>query len=597
MELGAYFRLMRRWLWLVVLAAVFVGSITYANLRTQPVTYQASVTLQIGDYLDLANANSGMIASSAGLARTYITLLKTSDILDTVAANVQIPFPGRALAGAFDGRVIEGTSFLVLTVTLTDPVLAAEVANELAQQLILNSPTQLMNDQQGQVQTLQGEIQEAQAQLANLRAEMRTIDDALASSDLDEVQRAVLVVRRAEIVTEINTTQSNLAAMSSTLATLSSRGASNYIQIIERARIPSAAAPRNPLNDTLTSAAIAGVAAMAFGFVIEYLNDTLRSPAEIATFLNVPLLGAIAPFGNKRNYKGKLIAWVKPRSLIAEAYRALRVNILFREDADSTPRRVYLVTSASPSEGKSVTAANLAVTFAITGMRVLLIDADMRNPSAHHMFQVPNRMGLSNVLGKDISALPQVTPTGDGSRTELDTPRGLLRHGVRNALHAVIQKTEVPSLDVIPAGPPPTNPAELLDTPQMHELITQVTEELRYDVVMFDTPPMLVVTDAAIVSKVADAKTLLVIESGRTRRGVAMRVVQQMAALGMPLLGVIMNRLRAQDRDVYEGYYYYYGYSSYGTQMSNAPMGAQMPQLDVRSTTAQPEPNNTKYPG
>lgn len=224
-----------------------------------------------------------------------------------------------------------------------------------------------------------------------------------------------------------------------------------------------------------------------------------------------------------------------------------------------------------PSEGKSVTTANLAVTFALTGMRVLFIDADMRRPSGHQIFNLPNNMGLSSVWRKKETSDPRaVVAAGSavgsatGRTAAYEAPENYLANTIKLYLSEIVQKTEIPGLSVITAGPTPANPAELLDTPQMRELLHQVSETNLYDVVLVDTPPVLVVTDSSVVASVANAKVIVVIESGRTRRGAAVRTAQQLEALGVPVLGIIMNRLKAHDRDAGYGYYYYYGYTQYG---------------------------------
>jgi Mrp family chromosome partitioning ATPase/capsular polysaccharide biosynthesis protein len=573
MELTAYIRLVRRWLWLIALAAVVAGSIAFATARTQPARYRATTTIQIGTYIDLADPNPMMIQSAAALAQTYIALLRTSSIMNNVIQNLQLPFSAAGLAGMFDGRLLEGTSLLTLTVNYTDPVMAADIANELGRQLILNSPNDLTDEQRQQLDILQEEILQARDQLQAARDELRTIDETLQATDeapINEEQRVILTARRSELTTLVNETQNNLALMSGTVASMNQRGTINYLRVVEPAAIPTATVGTSPLSQTLVAAAVGAVLALGVAFLIEYLNDSIRSPAEIMPLLNVPLFGAIAPFGNKRNYKNRLVTWSSPRSTVAEAYRAVRVNVLFRETKDdgqeggeaSAPRHIYLITSPGPSEGKSVTAANMAVTFAMTGMRVLLIDADMRRPAQHQIFNISNSTGLSNIWGKD-ELLPARAGRSNGSSNGSGSAvSAQIAESVQQYLAQIVQRTDIPSLDIIPAGPTPPNPAELLDTPQMHELIRQVVDHLGYNVVLFDTPPVLVVTDSSVIGSVAKAKAILVVESGRTHRGAAVRAVQQLVTLSIPVLGVVMNRLKAQDRDANYGYYYYYyGYT------------------------------------
>ncbi len=557
MELSGYLRLIRRWLWLMVAAAVIASSAAFITVRTQPAVYQATTLLQLGNYLGLTDPSPSMIQASASLSQSYIRLLKTRPILQAVVEKLRLPFGTAELERLFEGQLTSGTSFLTLTVSYTDPVLAAELANELAVQLIANSPTELTREQQEQVRILQTEVQAAQAQLQRAREELGMIDSALEGLITDEQERVVLTLRRAELIGEISTAQSNLASMTRTLAEIQQRGTVNFIRVVEPAQIPSAASNDNPLPSMIAAAVAAITLAFGAALLLEYLSDSLRSPAEIMPLLNVPLLGAVAPFGSKRTYKNKLITWTQPRSTIAEAYRALRVNILFRENTAEDTCHVYTVTSPNPSEGKSVTTANLAIAFAMTGMRVLLIDFDLRRPVQHSLFNLPNAVGVADVWRKRDA----------GERLD----EAAIRQQVAQQLPRIIQKTEIPNLSVLTSGSVPTSSSELIDSPQSRALMQLLVQGGSYDVILIDTPPILVVTDTTIVARLSGSKSILVVESGRTRRGAAVRAAQQFTNLDLPLLGVVINRLKAQDRDAGYGYYYYYGYTRYDSPQSSPP--------------------------
>jgi capsular exopolysaccharide synthesis family protein len=567
MELSGYLRLIRRWLWLLIAAAVVASSAAFVVVRTQPAIYQATTLLQLGNYLGLTDPSPNMIQASAALSQSYITLLKTRPILQAVIDKLKLPFDTETLATLFVGQLTSGTSFLTLTVSYSDPVLAAELANELADQLIANSPTELTREQQEQARILQTEVQAAQAQLQRARDELSVIEAALGSDEIGEEERVVLTLRRSELIGEINVTQSNLASMTRTLSEIQQRGTVNFIRVVEPAQIPTRASNENPLPSMIAAALAALVVVFGAALLFEYLSDSLRSPAEIMPLLNVPLLGAIAPFGSKRGYKNKLVAWTQPRSTIAEAYRALRVNILFRENLDETACRVYVVTSPNPSEGKSVTIANLAVAFAMTGMRVLLIDFDLRRPVQHNIFNVPNTSGLAEIWRKR------------EMNSHLDSEA--LRDQIAQQAPRLIHKTEIPNLSLLPSGNAPSSSSELIDSPQTRTLMQLLVQSGMYDVILIDTPPILVVTDTTVVARLTNAKSILVVESGRTRRGAAVRAAQQFTNLDLPLLGVVINRLKAQDRDAGYGYYYYYGYTRYDSPQGN------LPPINVRANDVQ----------
>ncbi|RAK19843.1 capsular exopolysaccharide synthesis family protein [Anoxybacillus vitaminiphilus] len=215
-----------------------------------------------------------------------------------------------------------------------------------------------------------------------------------------------------------------------------------------------------------------------------------------------------------------LITVQNPRSPISEQYRTIRTNIQF-SFVDKTMRSL-MVTSAGPSEGKSTTVANLAVTFAQQGKKVLLIDADMRKPTMHYTFHLNNIIGLTNVLTQSA------------------------------ALLSAYQATEVDNLFVLTSGPIPPNPAELLASKAMETFLEEVYK--RFDLVIFDTPPVLAVTDAQILANKCDG-TVLVVSSGKTEIEAAVKAKELLLSANAKLLGVVLNKKKQQQGQ----YYYYYG--------------------------------------
>jgi Mrp family chromosome partitioning ATPase/capsular polysaccharide biosynthesis protein len=592
MELAAYLRVLRRWFWLIGLASVIFGSASFVVGRTQPPRYQASATIQVGSFLSLANPNTGLIQVGQQLAQNYAAIVTTYPVLEATVNKLQLPFPPEKLETLFQTRIVPNTSLLVITVTYTDPVVVADIANELANQLILNSPTNLTKEQQDQVKLLREELARAQAQLKAARDENDSVERSL-SQNPTEQDRKALEARRDALNTQINSAQANLAQLSNTLTALEQQNNSNTLTIVEPARIPTDPVNPNVLLITLLAMVVGALLAAGAAFLIEYLNDSVRSPAEILSLTGVPLLGSIAPFGKKRTYKDKLITWTQPRSMISEAYRALRVNLMYAAKQEETDQPfVYSVTSPSPSEGKSVTTANLATIFASTGMSVLLIDADLRRPTQHLIFEVSNTTGLTDLL----SGLASQADAADGSAADSgqftafrDSRIGHIPKNAANGngkahdnsdqSHArlmiarAIQKTRVPGLELIPAGLLPTNPAELLGTAQMQTLMRVVATEMGYDVVLLDSPPSLTVSDSTILAGIVDGTVIVVLEAGRTRRAAAVRTVEQFRTLSLPVAGIVLNRLNPRDVEAGYGYsyHYYYGYYGHGSQENAQP--------------------------
>ncbi|MFZ5591380.1 MAG: CpsD/CapB family tyrosine-protein kinase [Bacillota bacterium] len=225
----------------------------------------------------------------------------------------------------------------------------------------------------------------------------------------------------------------------------------------------------------------------------------------------------------------KLKAVHEPKSPVAEAYRILRTNIQF-SGLDRSLRSL-LVTSSAPNEGKSLTVANLAAAFAQSGPRVLIVDADLRKPTQHKLFSISNLQGLTSVL--------------------------LGQMELADAVHRVPPH----ALYVLPTGPIPPNPAELLGSQRMREFIREATAA--YDLVFFDTPPVVSVTDAALLGAVVDG-VLLVVEAGKTKIELAQKARQLLSNVQARLLGVVLNKVGEGSSDYYYYYHYYYGGSGSG---------------------------------
>lgn len=215
-----------------------------------------------------------------------------------------------------------------------------------------------------------------------------------------------------------------------------------------------------------------------------------------------------------------LISMTSPKSPIAEQYRTVRTNIQF--SSVDNELRTLVVTSAGPSEGKSTTTANLAVVFAQQGKRVLIIDSDLRKPTVQYTFRIDNYLGLSNVLTKQTSLDEAVKPTSQAN------------------------------LWVLPSGPIPPNPSELLGSKGMIALLQVVQEQ--YDIIILDSPPVLAVTDAQVLANVVDG-VVLVVSSGKTEIDSAKKAKELLDSAKAKILGVVLNNKKAQDSQ----YYYYYG--------------------------------------
>ncbi|MEN8152007.1 MAG: CpsD/CapB family tyrosine-protein kinase, partial [Planctomycetota bacterium] len=223
-----------------------------------------------------------------------------------------------------------------------------------------------------------------------------------------------------------------------------------------------------------------------------------------------------------------LYAYDQPKSTTSEAFRGIRTAISY--SSRETDHRVYLVTSSGPKEGKSTITINVATVMAYSGTKTILVDADLRRPRIHKSFDLDNTVGLTNVIIGDVS------------------------------VEEAVQPTAVDNLYVLPSGPIPPNPSELLGRDRM----LGVLDELRggYDRIMLDTPPIGAVTDAAVLGRIVDS-VILVVHAGRTRKKLIERGLEQLSQIDVDVAGVVLNNLRIGRKRYSPGYYDYYYYSSY----------------------------------
>jgi succinoglycan biosynthesis transport protein ExoP len=264
--------------------------------------------------------------------------------------------------------------------------------------------------------------------------------------------------------------------------------------------------------------------------LLDWMDQRIRSAAEIAAILDVPILGVLPHMlGEEKNSNRGQEVHINPKSEVAEAYRSIRTAIQFSNP--DVKIKVLLVTSPAPGDGKTTVASNLAIVMAQGGRRVLLVDADMRRPMLHKMFSIGKKSGLNEVLSG------------------------------RCALEDAILHSNTENLDLLPAGKVPSNPAELLHSDNFNSVLTALTE--KYDQVIIDSPPVAPVTDARILTAICDA-TIFVLRADKTSRRVSEYAYDVLTSVGGSVLGLVINDVPVGrgEYGYYNGYSYYrYGYS------------------------------------
>jgi exopolysaccharide transport family protein len=311
---------------------------------------------------------------------------------------------------------------------------------------------------------------------------------------------------------------------------------SNNFRIVDVARVPTSPSGPNLLKNLALALALGLSTGIGLAFLLESMDNTVRTPEQAQTISALPSLGMI-PLGSRstREMSGnqklalasskeavELVTQSRPRSQMAESYRALRTSLLLTFAGG--PPTVILITSALPEEGKTTTSVNCAIVLAQKGTRVLLIDADLRRPSIHKTLGMGPKIGLSNVLT-----------------------------GAATLQQAIIPSTILPELFILPAGTPPPNPAELLASAKMKNVLAELRKQ--YDHIVIDSPPTLSVTDAVVMSTDADA-VVLVIRSGHTTKPALRRARDILLQVNARVCGVLVNAVDLSSPD----YYYHYEY-------------------------------------
>ena len=299
------------------------------------------------------------------------------------------------------------------------------------------------------------------------------------------------------------------------------------VKVLERADVPLAPSrPRKKLNVML--AIVFGLFLGAgLAFLFEALDQTLKSAADLESFLKLLCLAPVPIHEMEKEHPDASPQFVTEgsrHSLMAESFRSLRTGIIYSNP--DRAKKTFLVTSATPSEGKTTVAVNLAIVFAQSDEKVLLVDTDLRKPSLHSLFKVDRANGVIDLLAFD-----------------------------RSDIHPMIHKTSVKGLDLLTCGEVPPNPSELLGSHKMDALIKKLSS--MYDRVIFDTPPILAATDAIVLSTKVDS-VILVVKASATHRHAAQRCVQALKAVNAHIVGAVLNMIDVDQRGPYY-YYYHYG--------------------------------------
>lgn len=588
MEIRQYLYLFRRWAWLGILGlALGIAGGYFFSSRQTPI-YQTSTKVMVGSSSSGTTSNSYPSYWDQQIAKTYVQLLSTQPIIDGVSEYLGYPVIG----GQIVSRVDAESPIITITVTDVDPQKAADIANSVVQVLIERNETIQTGQYAASEESLQEQITQIEEQITSIQSDL----DNISTKNLDEqlelipeqmeplqeevtqlqtdialltptwnTERRVQVAEKKARLDQITPLldmyrqiYTNLVVMSSSgsileddgpltnrlqstlqlyqgiyLNLISSRenirlarlqNTPNVVQI-EAAAVPAGPVQPQPFKTALLSGVVGLMLMAGIAFLVEYLDDTLNTPTDIQNHLGLPVIGHIIVMNVSTKSDEALYVAAQPRSQVSEAFRALRTNLEFAAVNQSI--RTLMVTSPGPDEGKTTTAANLAEIISQGERNVVLVDADLRSPSVHHFLSLPNKVGLSDLLRGNLE-LQSVKQTSEGDS----------------------------GIEVITSGDLPPNPAELLGSTRMEQILDEILSST--DMVIIDTPPALV-TDATILSAKADG-VIIVIKSGKTKIGAARDTLEQLIRANARILGVVLNGIPKNRADYYRSYQYYSNY-------------------------------------
>ena len=492
LDVRHYFAILNRRKWTILAAVLLLAAYAgFTSLRQTPM-YQSTAELLLQPRSTESVFDPSIIQTVADGedAPTEMRVVRSRPVRDLVFEAIGAA-PGVSVSNPKD------SDFLLISATDADPVRAAEVANAYAEAYAEYRRSQAVSDLERARDELRIQIDELQAQAEQAVAEGR---DPLA-------------FRQQQDLFETREAQLRLAITQKT----------GGVQIVTPAVPTANQVSPDPVRSVTTAAILGLLVGIGLAFVREALDDSLKSLEDVERSApRLPVLGAIPRIDQwKEHSSAYLVTEEAPLSPPAEAYRALRTSVQFL--GVERPLKVIQVTSPGAGEGKSTAVANLAVTLAEAGRKVVVVDCDLRRPRVHEFFGASGEVGLTTLL----------LASGDPS----------------TAFHQV-----EPNLMLLASGPVPPNPSELLAGARIAHILEILKS--RFDVVLLDCPPILPVTDAAVLAPRADG-TLLIVRAGRTRRRHLVRAVHLLEQMQAPLLGVAVNHVKT---DTPSDYGYGYGY-------------------------------------
>ncbi len=536
--------LLKRWK-IVIICLIVVGVGAFAGSKLMTPLYQSSALVQVALRSANGQADYTSLLSSDQLVQTEASLAISDPVLRSVASH----YPSltvQQLAIEATSTVKLNTQLFEIDVVDPSPARAAKLANDIAGTLKDQQAIATEADNTQAVQQVTNELTKTQQKMDTITAQITTFQ----TKGGNQAQIASLQVQLDGLKQHYAQWQTLLSQVE-----LSQSQNENFLRIVQYAQPGISPVRPNVLLNTGAGLLAGLFLGVLLAVLFEQLDTRVRTPEAVCQLLEWPVLATI---WRANSSSGEDIINPKGRDANMESYRILRTNIGF--SAIDKSAHSMLVTSASPGDGKSAVASNLAIFMAKAGKSTLLIDADLRRPTLHKLFGLPaSSMGLSNAI---LAFGMHVNPQTPSQRTYSSIPPLRPSSGAPNDTYSLLEPfihtVDIPNLWVMPSGPLPPNPSELLDSKSMQRFL-EIIEKCGVEVVIFDTPPMLGLSDTSILASKVDG-VIVVVDIAHANKGKLKQLKAVLAQVGANanVLGCVINKQRKNRNDSAYTYYYYY---------------------------------------
>jgi len=544
MELRQYVTILwKRW-WLVALTTLVAAVTALVVSLTATPMYRSTVTLEVIRGGDPSQDPYLAARATETTAGTYVQQVTASAVMDQVSARLGLGLTARQISAYISASQITDSGMVQISAEHPNPELAKALAETTAQVFI--------EQKQAQQQARYGaSLTELEAQIAELEAEIMATRGAIATLGNEETLAPAARVELARLQTLLTNDQTRLTVMlqSTEQFRLAMVRYTDYLSVFSPAELPRAPFSPQPLRNTALALVVGVMIGVGVAFLLDYLDDTVHTPEDAREALGINVLGAVPDVADE-----EAIGWfaqAQPLSPTAESFRNLRTGLQYV--SLDTPLRTLLVTSTEPDEGKTFIASNLATVFALTGKKVLLLEADLRRPTVHRRWHEKRAPGLIEALKAFSDALMEDTSEGSSPVEGHDDPL--------DEVAAFIRPTRVEGLALLAAGSEVATPSELLNSQTFRRMVEALLS--RYDLLVIDTPPILAASDATILANHVDGIVMVAV-SGKSRLPSIARAVERVQSVGGNLLGLVINRLTARSGGYYYRYYEYHSDYAYG---------------------------------